>query len=143
MLTLHAEEEGVTLEWVVPASLPIVMADERRLKQVFINLVNNSIKFTPAGGSVTIGAEVMDGGLRLTISDAGIGMTADEISVALTAFGQIANDTATHQGTGLGLPITKRLVEAHGGTFRLESAPGRGTTAIVELPPGRLLDRAA
>lgn len=143
MLAVHALEKGVTVEEAVPPSLPVLMADERRFKQVLINLVNNAIKFTPSGGSVTIGAEVVNGGLRVTIADTGIGMTADEIDVALTAFGQAATDSAAREGTGLGLPITKRLVEAHGGTFTLESAPGRGTTAVIELPAGRLLDRAA
>ncbi len=138
MLTLHADGKHITLTRRLAPDLITIYADERRLKQVIINLVTNAIKFTPENGEVTVRADRMDvGGVRIEVSDTGIGMTDEEMETALTSFGQIANDVSTQPGSGLGLPITKRLVEAHGGTLRLESAPGLGTTAIVEFPPHR------
>jgi len=124
-----------------------VTGDELRLEQVLLNLVSNAVKFTPSGGKVRVGASLTPaGGIAVFVADAGIGMTADEIPRALQPFGQIDNSlTRPHGGTGLGLPLAKRLVELHDGTLTVESEPGRGTTVTFALPAERtrLRDPAA
>ena len=126
-------------------NVPSLRADERALKQVLLNLLSNAIKFTPKNGTVTIRAGVQpDSTLRIEVSDTGIGIKAEDIKVALSPFGQIDSKIARHhKGTGLGLPICKSLIELHGGTFMLESTPGKGTSAIVTFPVERLIRAAA
>jgi signal transduction histidine kinase len=113
-----------------------VRADSAKLRQILINLLGNAVKFTPSGGKVSLSAEATpDGGLVFRIADTGIGIPADKMDVAMAPFGQVDSSLARkYEGTGLGLPLTKRLVEMHGGTFHLTSEPGRGTIATVRLP---------
>ncbi len=122
------------------ANLPDVVADERRLRQVVLNLLANAIKFTPKGGSVSVSAHGSPlVGLVISVSDTGIGIAAEDIPVALTAFGQIHSTyTRTYAGTGLGLPLSRRLIEMHGGNLSIESTVGTGTTVTIRLPPERL-----
>jgi PAS domain S-box-containing protein len=124
----------------VQPNLPQLIADERKLKQILINLLSNSVKFTPAGGTVRMAAEIGDNGdLVLTVADTGIGIAAGDIDKVMEPFGQV--DTSInrkHRGTGLGLPLTRGLVELHGGTFHLASQPGVGTTITIRLPARRL-----
>lgn len=143
MLALHADGKHIALHTSLPPDLPAIYADERRITQVLINLVTNAIKFTPDNGTVTVSAAVDAGGVRLEVADTGIGMTEEELATALTMFGQIHNDVAQQSGSGLGLPISQRLVEAHDGTFCLHSSPGGGTTAVITLPPHRIVPQAA
>ena len=126
-------------------NVPSLRADERALKQVLLNLLSNAIKFTPKNGVVTVRARVQsEGELRIEVGDTGIGIKPEDIRVALSPFGQIESKIARHhKGTGLGLPICKSLVELHGGSFALDSAPGKGTTAIVTFPAERLIRAAA
>ena len=138
------KEVGVAQEFA--HALPTVLVDERRLRQVVLNLVTNAIKFTPRGGSVVIAAtpRPSDGSIELSVTDTGVGMTASDIETALTAFGQIVdNDVTTELGTGLGLPISKRLVEGHQGTLEIASEQGVGTTVTVRLPAARVVDLPA
>ncbi len=137
MVSDRATAAGVALE-IAPTTLEVT-GDELRLEQVLLNLVSNAVKFTPSGGSVHIAAALgPDGDVSVSVTDTGIGMTADEIPRALQPFGQIDNSlTRPHGGTGLGLPLAKRLVELHGGTLTLDSEPGRGTTVTFALPPER------
>jgi two-component system, cell cycle sensor histidine kinase PleC len=122
----------------LPADLPPVQGDGRKLKQVLLNLLSNAVKFTPNGGNVTIGATHGPDGLRLIVSDSGIGIAAEDIEKAMRPFGQIDSRLARkYQGSGLGLPLARSITELHGGKLALESAPGRGTTAVVWLPAGR------
>ena len=122
--------------------LPVLRADRRRIKQILLNLLSNAVKFTPPGGRVTVGARDEEGWLRLSVSDTGIGIAEKDLETALRPFGQIDSRLARkYQGTGLGLPLTKAMVELHGGRLELESAPGVGTTAQVLLPPDRVLPR--
>lgn len=109
--------------------LPAIRADERKLKQVLMNLLSNAVKFTPAGGTVTIlGFVNANGDLVVDVSDTDIGMAPDEIPKAMAPFGQVDGTLARkHDGTGLGLPLVKALVEAHGGHFELISELGKGT----------------
>ncbi len=122
------------------ASRPVwIYADERRMKQVVINVVNNAIKFTPEGGSVrTIVDRTSDGRPRIQIVDTGAGMASHEIERALAPFGQVGDPMERDRSsTGLGLPISLALVEAHAGSLRITSEPGIGTTIVIELPPVR------
>jgi signal transduction histidine kinase len=115
-------------------------ADAKRLKQILVNLLSNAIKFTPAGGEVRIAARPTEAGLVIAVTDTGIGMSEDQIPMALERFGQIDSKLSRkYEGTGLGLPLTKCLVELHGGTLVLESQLGAGTTATVTFPPERVI----
>jgi signal transduction histidine kinase len=127
------------------ADLPKIHADERKLKQIVMNLVSNAVKFTPAGGDVAVLSFVDEAGdLSIEVRDTGIGMAPEEIPKALAAFGQVDSSLARkHEGTGLGLPLVKALVEMHGGRFTLTSERGRGTSAIVTLPKTRFTRLAA
>jgi len=135
----HAKKSGVEIVEHLPSKIPTVVADHRLLKQVMLNLLSNAIKFTPPEGRVEVSADVMEG-IAIVVRDTGIGMTPDEIRIALSAFGQVDSKIARRQpGTGLGLPIARSLVELHGGEIRVESEPGVGTSVIVELPKYRLV----
>lgn len=136
----RATAAGLSLQVNVEPGLPPLNADQRRLKQILLNLLSNAIKFTPAGGMVTVGAErLTDGRLCLSVADTGIGMNAVDIPKAMAAFGQIDSALARkHEGTGLGLPLTRSLVELHGGTLDLISTPGEGTVVNVLMPAERL-----
>ena len=117
-----------------------VRCDEVRLRQVFINVLSNAVKFTPAGGHIEIGAALEEsGGLCVAIRDTGIGMTAAEIDAAFEKFRQIDNSlTKRFEGTGLGLPLAKQLAELHGGTVEVSSEPGVGTEVRIRLPAARV-----
>jgi two-component system, cell cycle sensor histidine kinase PleC len=120
----------------LPENLPMVMADARRLKQIVINLLSNAHKFTPELGRIAVTvAQTAGEGVTVSVRDTGIGMTPDQIAVALKPFGQIySGRSRAHEGTGLGLPIAKALVEQHGGIFMVESTEGAGTTVSFTIP---------
>jgi signal transduction histidine kinase len=102
---------------------------------VVLNLLSNAIKFTPSGGKVTIAANAREDAVMISVADTGIGMAEQDIPRALEPFGQISNAlTRTHEGTGLGLPLSKSLIELHGGHLEISSAPNAGTTVTVTLP---------
>jgi signal transduction histidine kinase len=132
----RAETGGLSLSVTVAPDLPEMFADERKLKQIFLNLLTNAVKFTPEVGRVTINADNDgQGGISVSVADTGIGMSNDEIPKALTPFGQIDSAlTRKVDGTGLGLPLTKALIELHGGWLEIQSAKGVGTNAIAHLP---------
>lgn len=136
LLKESAERGGVTLRSVVPENTPYIHGDERAIKQILINLLSNAIKFTPLGGEVVVEIKAGPNGTTfLTVRDSGIGMAPEDIPTALTPFGQIdASFARKFEGTGLGLPIVKSLVEQHGGEFRLTSELGVGTTATAVFP---------
>ncbi len=135
----RAAAAGVQIEQDIPSSLPSLWADERKLKQILINLLSNAVKFTLTGGRVTVRASFGQvEGYVLQIADTGIGIATEDIPKALAHFGQIDGDLSRKfDGTGLGLPLTKALVELHGGIFHLESAIGVGTTATIRFPVER------
>jgi len=124
------------LESKLNAALPSVRGDAGKLRQVFSNLINNSIKFTPAGGSVTLAAQALaDGGVSVRICDTGVGMTKEEVALALTPFAQVdAGLSRWQEGAGLGLPIARALVQLHGGTLEINSAKSMGTEVLITLP---------
>ena len=134
------EKFGVHIENRLPPQEVRLLAVERMIRQILINLVGNAIKFTPAGGRVIIGGgAAADGGYALTVQDSGIGMSEEDIHKALTPFGQVENKmTATHTGTGLGLPLAKAMLELHDGRLEIHSVPGRGTSIVLKFPAGRV-----
>jgi len=134
----RAESAGLALRLDFD-DLPEVEADYRAIKQVLLNLLSNAVKFTPRGGRVTVRAELRDDPMgqrvRMSVQDTGIGITPDDLARLARPFEQIESQHAkTQQGTGLGLALTKALVEMHGGLLDLRSAPGQGTSAAFSLP---------
>lgn len=141
----RAQKSNIALDVDLAPEIPTLIADARRLKQILLNLLSNAVKFTQEGGRVALAARLdADGALLLSVADTGIGMDAEGIAKALTPFGQVDSTLARrYEGTGLGLPLTKGLVEAHGGSLALESKRGQGTTVTVRLPAERLRPVAA
>ena len=140
----RAEQSGLVLG-VELGALPEIEADYRALKQVLLNLLSNALKFTPRGGSVRVLGERAGDKVRLSVRDSGIGIAPEDIERLATPFEQIESQhSKTQQGTGLGLALTKSLIEMHGGALTFESAPGQGTTVSVLLPIRQAqADRAA
>lgn len=141
MLRQSIETARVGLKIAMPATLPFIRADEQQVRRVLVNLLSNAIKFTPAGGGITLCAcELEDGGLELCVCDTGIGIPPDKLDKVLEPFEQVENSfTRTRAGTGLGLPLTKAMIEAHGGRLKLESELGQGTRVRVTLPAERIV----
>jgi len=124
------------------AGIPLIRADERRLKQVLHNLLGNAIKFTRAGGKVEVRLSRGPEALAIAVSDSGIGMAEKDIPLARERFGQVDSTLARkYEGAGLGLPIAIQIVELHGGKMDIESRLGVGTTVTVHLPANRLVAR--
>lgn len=133
-----AADASVTLVQKIPPRLPVIQGDGVKLRQIFTNLVSNAIKFTPKGGTVSVEAALTSPEtLVISVRDSGVGMTPDEIQVALTPFGQVdGGRSRLREGTGLGLPIAKALAELHGGKLEVKSEKGKGTNVIITLPAG-------
>ncbi len=136
----RAREQGLELTAALPEDLPLLYADERKLKQIFINLLSNAVKFTPAGGKVAVKvAQDCDGALLVRISDTGIGIAIQDVARVLAPFEQIEHTPGIRpEGTGLGLPLTKALVELHGGRLGIRSEVGSGTEVILRFPSERV-----
>jgi signal transduction histidine kinase len=140
MISLQADKAEVAVSWHAEQPRFCLKADSRRMRQVLLNLLSNAVKFTPPGGSVNLEAKPDDSGFTITVSDTGIGMTADDIPIALERFGQIDNGLDRRfEGTGLGLPLAKLLMEVHGGRLELNSEIGRGTSVTMLFPPARVV----
>jgi PAS domain S-box-containing protein len=139
LVTPKAISLGITLTVDLSKDLPRISADERMLKQVILNLLSNALKFTPGGGAVDVAARAApEGGLLLTVKDTGIGIAREDFEKIFQPFGQVDSSLARKfEGTGLGLPLTKGLVELHSGSLTLESEVGRGTTVRIVLPKKR------
>jgi len=132
---LMAQNADVLLDERIHRNLPSVSGDGVRLRQVFTNLISNALKFTTSGGSVSVLAESRPTMVVVTVRDTGVGMTEDEIAVALTPFGQVdASHTRWREGTGLGLPIASALVQLHKGELKISSVKGQGTSVEVRIP---------
>jgi signal transduction histidine kinase len=141
-IELQAAKAEVAISAKIAPSIPQLRADERRLRQILLNLLSNAVKFTPPGGSVVVQLDRQDDGITLRVVDTGIGIASDDLPIAFARFGQIDSQLSRkYEGTGLGLPLTKHLVELHGGTLQLISDPGAGTAAIVHFGVERLLER--
>ncbi|MCL2504713.1 MAG: ATP-binding protein [Alphaproteobacteria bacterium] len=142
LVAARAKEGKVKLSIHVPKGFPALRGEEKAMKQILINLLTNAIKFTHEGGGVTLSA-LIDEQKRLLINviDNGIGIASEDIGVALTPFGQIENALSRkHQGTGLGLPLAKALVELHEGVMEIKSEVGVGTTVSIIFPASRVIE---
>ena len=139
MVKGQMDEKHIEFRCEVPASLPSLLVDDLKLKQVLINLLSNAAKFTPDRGRVVLAAsQERCGAIRISVADSGVGIDAADLPKVFKPFTQLnANVSRKYKGTGLGLPLAKALVELHGGNVSIESEAGRGTTAIVQLPPHR------
>jgi signal transduction histidine kinase len=127
-----------------PSNWPALEGDPVKLKQVFVNLIGNAIKFTPAGGRVTISSEIDTAALHIRVRDTGIGIRAQDIPLVVQPFYRVNSVLdSTHQGAGLGLPFAKSVIDLHGGTLAIESELGCGTTVTISLPLPRKTDGVA
>jgi signal transduction histidine kinase len=123
----------------VEENLPPLLGDKRKIRQILLNLLSNSLKFTPEDGTIKISVRKDQGqNIAMTVSDTGIGIAEDDIPVALSVFGQV-HRSQSHEGTGLGLPLCKMFAELHGGKMALGSTPGEGTTVRITFPASRNL----
>jgi len=143
LIHIRAKQVGLTLIRLPLKGEISLLIDPVKARQILMNLLTNAIKFTPAGGRLVLGAEATPcGGVEIAVADTGIGMTTNQIERAFEPFVQIDNTfNRQYEGTGLGLPLSRRLIELHGGTLRIESAPGIGTTARIYIPAERVHTR--
>lgn len=138
---VSAAEANVTIQLRIAIDLPPIRGDAVKFRQIFTNLLSNAVKFTPAKGTISVEAlRGSDGGVTVIVRDTGIGMSEGELLVAMTPFGQVDGGRARwREGTGLGLPIAKALVELHGGRLEIRSAKSIGTEVVVILPSRHLV----
>jgi PAS domain S-box-containing protein len=141
IMARQTERARLTLAFDVADPAPVLRADARAMRQILLNLISNAIKFTPEGGTITVGVRrLAEGGVALAVSDTGIGIAAEDIPKLMRPFAQLQNVyKRKHQGAGLGLTLVRSFAELHGGQVKLESTPGRGTTVTVTLPEGRVV----
>ncbi|MGF1630079.1 MAG: ATP-binding protein [Kiloniellaceae bacterium] len=141
MFRENCASKGVALRLAFPPGRATILADERALRQILINLLSNAVRHTPSGGEVILGAQPTgDGGIEVFVADSGVGIPAADLERVLQPFEQVARDQGRPQdGTGLGLSIVKQLVDLHGGELMLESEVGKGTRVSFVLPPQRVM----
>jgi PAS domain S-box-containing protein len=143
LVKLRAETSQIRLTMALSDSLPRLHADQRRVKQIVLNLISNGVKFTPPGGEVLVTADLEpDGEFLFSVVDSGLGLKPEQVSKAIEPFGQVKNSLSRErgqEGTGLGLPLTKRLIELHGGSLELLSRPSAGTIMNVRFPAERVV----
>ena len=131
----RAQRHGIALQLHTDAQLGDIHADERKFKQIMLNMLSNAVKFTPDGGKIGVRATLANGALEVAVSDTGIGIAKEDQDAVFEEFRQVGRHyTNKQEGTGLGLALTKRFVELHGGTLRLESELGRGSTFTFTIP---------
>jgi signal transduction histidine kinase len=137
LISTRIADSGLSESVELAAGFPLLRADERKTKQVLLNLVTNAIKFTPPGGNIAINGRFdWQTGVTLTVSDTGIGIAPDDLARVLKPFEQVDSTfSRSHQGTGLGLPLVKAIMERHGGNLELHSEVGVGTRASAIFPP--------
>jgi signal transduction histidine kinase len=131
----RAQRHGIALGLEVDERLGEIRADERKFKQIVLNLLSNAVKFTPDGGRVEVSATQGSERIEIAVRDTGIGIAPEDQAAVFEEFKQVGRDARRKsEGTGLGLALTKRFVELHGGEIRLESIPGKGSTFTITLP---------
>jgi signal transduction histidine kinase len=131
----RADAHGIRLESSIDARLGEFVGDQRKIKQILLNLLSNAVKFTPDGGRVSVAARAIDGMVEVSVADTGIGIAPEDHPAVFEEFRQVGTDyVRKREGTGLGLALTKRFVELHGGTIGVKSAPGEGSTFTFTLP---------
>ncbi len=131
----RAQRHGIALDLQADPALGQFYADERKFKQIMLNLLSNAVKFTPEGGKVGVTARANGTAVEIAVADSGVGIAAADQEAIFEEFKQVGSDyTKKAEGTGLGLALTKRFIELHGGTIRVASAPGKGSTFTFTLP---------
>lgn len=136
----QANRERIIIRASLPTQVPPIVADSRSIRQIMLNLLSNAVKFTPAGGQVIVSTALEDQGqVALRVRDTGVGMTETEVIQALEPFRQVHTARSGAAGTGLGLPLTKALVEANRAAFAIRSTPGQGTLVEIVFPSTRVL----
>ena len=134
------KDKNIDLTVEAPGNLPIMAGDLRKITQILLNLLSNAVKFTDEGGKIAALVSGDDKGLSIAISDNGNGLSPEELDVVMRPFEQATNaDTASGSGTGLGLPLSRDLAEMHGGTLKIDSVKGEGTTVTLWLPASRFV----
>jgi signal transduction histidine kinase len=136
-LSMHSESasrNGIALAVTTEPSEIEITADERRVRQIVFNLLTNAVKFTPADGRVDVSARVEDGHVEIAVADTGPGIPAEDLAMIFEEFEQTVDGRKKEEGTGLGLPLSRKLVELHGGRLWVESEVGRGSTFRFTLP---------
>jgi signal transduction histidine kinase len=142
MLEPRIREKRLALDVEGMERLPPVLGDGMRLQQVLLNLLSNAVKFTPDGGRIRVSGAQDSDGLTVRVSDNGIGISPDAIPKIVMPFELVESALSRkYEGTGLGLPLAKRLMEMHGGSLAIESEPGQGTTVTIRLPAKRIVSR--
>jgi signal transduction histidine kinase len=138
----RAKNKSIDVEVHISPDLPLVRGDQKVLRQIILNLLSNSLKFTDRGGSISIACNrTTENGVSLSVSDDGIGIAKSDLELVMDPFGQTGEaDTREHSGTGLGLPLAKNLTELHDATFELASELGKGTVVTIVLPPERCIE---
>ena len=144
LVQAKAQENNISISLDTPETLPLLRADETRIKQVLLNLLSNAVKFTSFGGQIVMDAHCKnDGALKVSVKDNGRGIAAEDIPMILEPFKQVEDIfSRSHEGSGLGLPLSKRLTELHGGSMVIDSELGKGTTVTVCFPPERTIAKA-
>jgi len=143
MVSPQVGEAQLRIVTDLPATLPVLRGDARRIRQIVLNLLSNAVKFTPAGGSISITARETSNGLELSIRDTGIGIAKEDLPAVMKRFGQVDSQVSRkHPGSGLGLPLSKQLVELHGGSISVESTIGVGTAVTITFPRERIFAAA-
>jgi signal transduction histidine kinase len=134
MVREWATRDGVSVAFVADPDADVVEGDERRIRQVIFNLISNAVKFTPAGGAIEVDSSRVNGEVRVAVSDMGPGIAPQDRERIFDEFQQAEAGLDQREGTGLGLAVSRRLVELHGGRIWVESEPGNGSTFVFTLP---------
>ena len=131
----RASRHNIDLQSQLDEGIGGIRGDERKFKQIMLNLLSNAVKFTPEGGRITVAARSLDAGVEISVTDTGIGIATGDLDAVFEEFRQVGTDyTKKSEGTGLGLALTRKFVELHGGTIRCSSEPGKGSTFTFTLP---------
>ncbi|MBS0343271.1 MAG: hypothetical protein JSS56_22435 [Proteobacteria bacterium] len=131
----RAQRHGIGLSLHVDPAVGEICADERKFKQIMLNLLSNAVKFTPDGGRIDTRARLVDGALEVAVQDTGVGIARKDFEAVFESFRQVGQDyTTKHEGTGLGLALTRRFVELHGGRIAVDSELGKGSTFVFTIP---------
>jgi signal transduction histidine kinase len=130
----RAQRRDIALRSDVDPRTGTIRADERKVKQVLLNLMSNAIKFTPGGGAIDVRVVASDGEIEIAVTDTGVGISPEDQAVVFEEFRQVGSSARKVEGTGLGLSISRKFVELHGGTIRVDSEPGKGSTFTFTLP---------
>ena len=139
----QAQKTKIRISTTLDPEIRLIRADDRRMRQILINLLSNAVKFTPEGGKIRVSSVLKDCGFTIKVSDTGIGIAAEDMAKVMTCFGQVESKVSRkYEGSGLGLPLAKHLVELHGGTITIQSQVDVGTTVTIMLPSDRIVHRA-